>query len=112
MSRATVLEVMGQRTITTHPVKYPWSVLFPPILIMYPLEMDSVTNPYRSESVATADGNQIEIIYYYTDKKKADSAVTDDELTPLVFEGRVLKGWGWSYLHQNEERYAIDLQVR
>ena len=57
-------------------------------------------------------GSHLAVDYYYTDIKKADDAVTDDELTPLVMENGRLVGWGWSFLDQNVERYRIEIRNR
>jgi hypothetical protein len=35
-----------------------------------------------------------ELLLYYTNKKLADGAITDDELTPLVVMDGKLDGWG------------------
>ncbi len=46
-----------------------------------------ITNPYRSQATRGR-----EIIFYYTRLKADDHQVTDDELTPLVFEnGRLVE---------------------
>lgn len=46
-----------------------------------------ITNPYRSQATRGR-----EIIFYYTRLKTRDYKVTDDELTPLVFEnGRLVE---------------------
>ncbi|MHB8535934.1 MAG: DUF3192 domain-containing protein [Sulfuricaulis sp.] len=78
MSQATAVELMGQE---------PAKGLF------YWIE-----NPYRSESLTGPDGKSYQVLYYYTDLKQRDDKVTDDELTPLVFEGGKLIGWGYPFL--------------
>ncbi len=51
--------------------------------------------PYRSETLSLSNGKRLELLYYHTDLKTPDGAVTDDELTPVVLiEGKVI-GWGW-----------------
>jgi len=66
----------------------------------------TANNPYRSETLQGKD-KTFEVLYYYTDIKKADSAITDDELTPLVFEESKLVGWGWGFLQENIQKYEI-----
>ena len=70
---------------------------------------ESATNPYRSE-ILQGSNETFEVLYYYTDVKKADGAITDDELTPLVFKDKKLIGWGWSFLGQNIEKYEIRIR--
>jgi hypothetical protein len=81
MSKSQVLKVMGARTVET--------------------ELMAIKNPYRVETLKASDGKTYEIVSYYTDIKKTDGTITDDELTPLVFEAGKLIGWGWSFLNQN-----------
>lgn len=80
MSQATVMELMGQE-----PAKgvFYW-----------------IDNPYRSETLTGQDGKSYQILYYYTDLKQRDDKVTDDELTPLVFDNGKLVGWGYPFLDQ------------
>ena len=65
-----------------------------------------INNPYRSEILQGKDGT-LEVIYYYTDVKSADDAITDDELTPLIFKNDILLGWGQSFLNDSIQRYEI-----
>ena len=51
-----------------------------------------------------------EVIYYVTDVKNDDGAITDDELTPLVFDEGNLIGWGWSFLQNNVQKYEIRMR--
>ena len=55
-------------------------------------------------------GHRFEILYYYTDQKSADGAITDDELTPLVMKDGALDGWGWAYLKDVSAKYEIRLR--
>jgi Protein of unknown function (DUF3192) len=74
MQKPTVMEIMG-----TEPSKgvFMW-----------------IDNPYRSESLTAKDGRRYEVLYYYTDLKQRDDKITDDELTPLIFENGKLVAWG------------------
>jgi len=65
-----------------------------------------ITNPYRSE-ILSGKEKVLEVIYYVTDVKNEDAAITDDELTPLVFDNGILLGWGWSFLDENIQKYEI-----
>jgi hypothetical protein len=61
-----------------------------------------VNSPYKSEILPGKD-RTFEVLYYYTDVKSAiyianPATVTDDELTPLVFDNGKLIGWGADFL--------------
>ena len=59
--------------------------------------------PYRSETLSLSNGKRLELLYYHTDLKTPDGAVTDDELTPVVMiEGKVI-GWGWILVRRFKE---------
>jgi len=68
-----------------------------------------ITNPYRSEILQGKD-KILEIIYYATDVKRDDGVITDDELTPLVFDNGTLIGWGWSFLVESVKKYEIRIR--
>ena len=68
-----------------------------------------ITNPYRSEIFQGKD-KTLEVIYYVTDVKRDDGAITDDELTPLVFDNGTLIGWGWSFLVESVKKYEIRIR--
>lgn len=55
-----------------------------------------ITNPYRTEMYKIND-DIFEVFLYYTDLKKNDGAITDDELTPIIIKNGKVDGWGWSY---------------
>ncbi|MFH0732871.1 MAG: DUF3192 domain-containing protein [Candidatus Omnitrophota bacterium] len=69
----------------------------------------TINNPYRSEILQGKD-KTFEVIYYVTDVKKDDGAITDDELTPLVFDAGKLIGWGWTFLQDNAQKYEIRIR--
>ena len=115
MPKAEVLRVMGTETIQTYTKpalpsgKLTRSV---PDGIKIRYTDTLLNNPYRTETSHAADGTFVEILLYYTDRQAADGAITNDELTPLVIEGGVLAGWGWSFLDQNVQKYRIELRHR
>jgi len=49
------------------------------------MSSEVVSNPYRATGVQN-EGRTYEILYYWTDVKPQDGTITDDELTPLIFE--------------------------
>jgi hypothetical protein len=67
------------------------------------------TNPYRIES-HRIEGGRFEVIYYWTDVKSADAAVSDDELTPIVLENGKVVGWGQDFLQEEVKRYELRLR--
>ena len=63
-------------------------------------------NPYRIELIK-AGGRSYEVYFYFTAVKQPDDIVSDDELTPLVFDEDRLAGQGWPFLNQlrRKDRY-------
>jgi hypothetical protein len=56
--------------------------------------------PYRTELMRMPKGETVELLFYYTDLKAADNAITDDELTPVVLMDNKVVGWGWTLLRR------------
>jgi len=71
-----------------------------------------INNPYRSETLKGKDGKNYAVLFYYTDVKNKDNAITDDELTPIVLLDGKLVGWGWSFLNDNVSKYNTQVDVR
>ena len=65
--------------------------------------------PYRTETLQGKD-KVLLVYFYWTDLKHADDAVTDDELTPCVFDNGKLIGWGWSFMQDNAQKYEIRIR--
>jgi len=101
MTKQEVLNVMGNESKTDHYANH---------------EQLTVTNPYKSEMYQAGD-NVLEVLYYYTDKKHGTKVgpygwsqatqVTDDELTPILFEDGKVIGWGSSALRGSIQKYEI-----
>jgi hypothetical protein len=68
-----------------------------------------INNPWRTEIMKGGDGNLYEILFYYTDVKDSDVAVTDNELTPIVISENKVIGWGWLFLNENVKKYQIEV---
>jgi hypothetical protein len=71
----------------------------------------TVNSPYKSEILQGKD-KTFEVLYYYTDIESTiytanPATITDDELTPLVFDNGRLLGWGTSFLDSNIKKYRI-----
>ena len=61
-----------------------------------------VNSPYKSQILQTKE-KTYEVLYYYTDIESRvyianPSTISENELTPLVFENDVLAGWGKDFL--------------
>jgi len=98
MTKKEVMEVMGEGTAENKV----WQGAF------YGgwATVDQANNPYRSETLQGKDKVFL-VWYYYTDVKNRDGAVTDDELTPVVFDKGKVIGWGWGFLEKNVQKYEI-----
>ena len=68
-----------------------------------------VSNPYYSESL-WGKHKELDVYYYYTGSEKADAIISNDELTPLVFDEGKLTGWGWDFLRDNIKAYKLELR--
>ena len=90
MSKEKVIKIMGDN-------------------IIYAKKGLVINNPYRSEILEGKD-KIFEVLYYYTEQKKAEGTVTNDELTPIVLEKDKLAGWGWNFLETNAKNYGITLK--
>lgn len=63
-------------------------------------KISKISNPYKVEVLKGKDGQIYEVLLYYTDVKKMDGAITDDELTPLIIKDGKLQGWGWVFFNE------------
>ena len=77
MSQEEVLKVMGTTPIT-------FSAM-------------TINNPYRRTTLRGTN-KTYEIIYYVTSVVVDDNIIDENELTPLVFSGGKLVGWGWGFV--------------
>ena len=66
----------------------------------------SLKNPYYEE-VLTSEDKTFEAIYYYTQIMHYDGEVTNNELTPIVFEDGKYAGRGWEFFYFIVEKYKI-----
>lgn len=69
----------------------------------------TITNPFRAETLMSRDGQTFEVLFYWTDLKSRDNVMEKNELTPLVFSEGKLAGWGWTFLTQWASSYEIKL---
>lgn len=89
MSRAQVMQIMGTNTHYYRRLHRRETI---------------IPHPYKT-ATATKDGKNYEILYYLTDHKKGD-----DALTPVVLEQDHVIGWGWTFLGDNIRRFQIDVR--
>lgn len=62
-------------------------------------------NPMREETLSGADGAEYLVLFYYTDAKKLDDKITDDELTPVAFRDGKVAGVGYGFLAPRAPKY-------
>ena len=103
MTKDEVIKIMGEDTKTAYEnlamLKnvFSWGM---------GAESQKINNPYRSEILQGKD-KTFEVWYYVTDDKTGKGVITDDCLTPLVFDNGKLIGWGQSFLQDNVQKYEI-----
>ena len=104
MTKQEALETLGNKTATDSYANY---------------EKVTASNPYKSEILQGKD-KTFEVIYYLTESKHQKvvdawgwsqaAPITEDELTPLIFDNGKLIGWGWSFLQDNINKYEIRMR--
>ena len=102
MSKNEVHQVMGNEPIKAN--------IEAAGVVIYGIQR--INNPYRSETLKGKDGKNYAVLFYYTDVKNKDNAITDDELTPIVLLDGKLVGWGWSFLNDNVSKYHMQIDAR
>ena len=68
-----------------------------------------INNPYRTTGFQS-ESKAYDILYYWTDVKQRDDVITDDELTPLIFEDGKLIGWGRDLLDATIKKYEFPVR--
>ena len=91
MPKSEVLRVMGNKTFVT-------------------FEGWVVNNPYRTEVRQDDNGTVMEVLYYYTDVRSRDDAVSEDELTPIILVNDKVIGWGWTFFNDKVQKQQIQLR--
>lgn len=90
VTREEASSILGDKVVVGYEITDPKSGSTKPIVI---------TNPQKAETI-TQGTKTYEVVYYFTHIVKADGNITDDELTPLVFENGRLAGKGWYFLNK------------
>ena len=89
MDREMVMETMGNETFSTDV---------------------AINNPYRVEVFQPEEGVTVEVLFYYTDVKGDDNAISDEELLPIVLVNGEVIGWGWVCLRQQIPKDLLPAQ--
>jgi hypothetical protein len=90
MSKIEVTSIMGTETLTVENYDYP--------------------TPYRIEELKDSSGNNFDVWFYYTDVKFQEGEITDDELTPVIFEKDTIVAIGWEYLQASKKYLIINVK--
>jgi hypothetical protein len=104
MTKAQVVESMGGIKSIQSYVKDPVYWLTKP----YDKSL-IINNPYSRDMKTDSLGNTIEILWYYTDRKIVDGAITKDELTPIIFEKGKVVGIGWGFYEDYSKRKELNI---
>jgi hypothetical protein len=88
MSIKEVMAAMGDEVVIGYERSDDPSGTFVPII---------VKQPHRKETLRT-DKRIYRVLYYFSQIRSADDVITDDELTPYIFEFDRYIGKGWGLL--------------
>jgi hypothetical protein len=106
MSKSKVIESMGGiQTIQTY---YTDPVYF---ISRKNAKGLTINNPYSRDLKSDSAGNNIEILWYYTDLKGTDDAIRKDELTPIILENNALVGLGWGFFEDYSKRKELNINI-
>ena len=103
VTKTKVLEVMGgvqkiQTYISTSFITKKESII--------------INNPYNREFKTDSAGNTIEILWYYTNIKKADGDITKEQQTPIVLDKNAVVGLGWDFYEGYAKRKGVTIEPR
>ena len=71
-----------------------------------------INNPYNREFKTDSAGNTIEILWYYTNIKKADGDITKEQQTPIFLDKNAVVGLGWDFYEDYAKRKGITIKPR
>jgi len=89
MSKKEVVQIMGD-TVTIGYAVINDSGATRPITVINPQKVKTVTRR----------GRVYEVLFYLTHVRQSEGNITDDELTPFVFENEKFLGHGWYFLNK------------
>ena len=90
LTQSEVQSLLGQEIVVGYEMPDSQQQLYKPIVLK---------NPQRSETY-TQGSHEYVIDYYLVGINQSDGVITDDELTPMIFEKEALVGWGWGFLNR------------
>lgn len=76
-----------------------------------PTNIAGASNPMGKE-MFRSQGRAIEIYYYYSIVRRKDGAISNDELTPVIFVDGKLEGVGDAYFNEAVTKYDIEIRNR
>jgi hypothetical protein len=71
-----------------------------------------INNPLNREFKTDTSGNTIEIVWFYTNTKKAEGDITKEQQTPVILEKNAVVGMGWDFYEDFAKRKGITLEPR
>ncbi len=85
-----VKAVLGEQVIVGYEMPDSRTKQYKPVL---------VNNPQRVENFVQGSRTFV-VEYYLVGINQSDGVTADNELSPLVYEGGKLIGWGWAFLNK------------
>ena len=71
-----------------------------------------INNPFNREFRTDTAGSTIEIVWYYTNIKKAEGDITKEQQTPIILEKNAVVGMGWEFYEDYARRKGITIEGR
>ncbi len=100
MNREQVIQTMGTQGETTCNVIDVLDIC---------TRSEVINNPYRTSGFV-AENKMYDVLHYWTDVKRRDGVITDDELTPLLFENGKLIGWGRELVDTEVKKHEVRIR--
>ena len=71
-----------------------------------------INNPFNREFKTDSAGNTIEILWYYTNNKKAEGDITKEQQTPIILDKNAVVGLGWDFYEDYAKRKGMRIEPR
>ena len=71
-----------------------------------------INNPVNREFKTDSAGNTVELVWYYTNSKKAEGDITKEQQTPIILEKNAVVGMGWDFYEDYAKRKGINIEPR